>query len=170
MNKPHSVAFPNAKGAVVTVDEEQIERGIAASRGSRRRRIILPLHRRQEAPVQRMVNFLQPDTYIRPHLHPREDATESITMMQGRICFLVFDEEGSIEQMIPLGGEGEPRVIDLEPRVWHSFLVMEDDTVIFESKMGPYDTERDKTFAAWSPEEGTDEAMAWIREMKRQMG
>ena len=170
MNKPYPVAFPNASGAVVTVDEEQIERGIAASRGSSRRRIILPLHRRQEAPVQRMVNFLQPDTYIRPHLHPREDATESITMMQGRIGFLVFDEKGGVEQMIPLGGEGEPKVIDLEPRVCHSFVVLEDDTVIFESKRGPYDTERDKTFADWSPEEGSDEAMAWIREMKKRVG
>lgn len=83
-------AFENVSGPVFVLTPELIRKGLDASRESPRKRIILPIHRRQEARVQRMLNFLQPGTYIRPHRHTGEHAVESINIRRGSIKYFVF--------------------------------------------------------------------------------
>lgn len=156
-------ALPNMEGGLFTLDGDLIERAIALSRTSRRRRIILPIHRRQEALVQRMLNILQPDTYIRPHHHPEPHASESIVVLRGGILFLLFDPSGGVTHRIPLREGTLQTVVDIEPGQWHSFLVTQPDTILFEAKKGPYSKTSDKHFAAWSPEEGQPGALAWLR-------
>ena len=132
--------------------------------------MILPVHRQQEALVQRMFNFLQPGTYIRPHLHPRPFASESLVMLQGSVGFLRFDEKGSVIESFVLDSTPGANVIDFEPQLWHSFVVLEPDTVLFEVKRGPYDITEDKTFADWAPEEFTPEAEAYLKTMEAHFG
>ncbi len=162
------LAFKNVTGPIFTLTEEMIQQGIRASRESERRRIILPIHREQDAEVQRMVNFLQPDTYIRPHKHPLQHATESLVLMKGSIHFFTYDDSGEVISKHIVESKPHPGVLDIEPEVWHSFKVLEPDTLLFECKRGPYDAETDKIFAHWAPEEGSDEAMNWHEGKERQ--
>ena len=155
-------ALTNVSGRWFVTDEKVIQQGLDQSRESPRRRMILPIHRRQDSPVQRMLNFLQPETYIRPHMHPREGAVESICLLQGAIRFFVFDENGTPTLSTYFEAGSPSSVIDIEPKVWHSFVVLKSDTVIFETKMGPYDENLDKTFAGWAPDEDSDEVPSWI--------
>ena len=124
--------------------------------------MILPIHREQGAKVQRMINFLQPGTYIRPHKHPLDHASESLVIIQGSIRFYTFDEDGSFMTIHKVNSKPLPGVVDIEPQVWHSFIVLEKDTILFECKKGPYDAETDKVFADWSPEEGSDKVKPWM--------
>jgi cupin fold WbuC family metalloprotein len=156
------LAFPNVQGNLFTLSEEDLQRGLNASRESSRLRMILPVHREQEAEVQRLVNFLQPGTYIRPHLHPRNHASESIVLLRGAIRFFTFDDNGEILSDHVLTSSPLPAVLDIEPGVWHTFLVLEEDTILFECKKGPYDKKADKTFAPWAPEEGSIKAKDWM--------
>ena len=156
-------AFQNPSGDLFNLNEGQIERGLAASRESHRKRIILPIHRKQEAEVQRMINFLQPGTYIRPHKHTMPYASESIVLLQGSIRFFTFDDNGDVLTDHKLRSIPVPGVMDIEPETWHSFLVLEPDTIIFECKKGPYNAKTDKEFALWAPEEG-DEKVAQFME------
>lgn len=156
-------ALANISGDWFTLDDDMLQEGLEASRQSPRQRMILPVHRYQESPVQRMLNFLQPETYIRPHMHPRDGAVESICVLQGSLRFFVFDETGTVKFDTFLEASG---VIDIEPRVWHNFVVLSTDTIIFETKMGPYDAEMDKEFAMWAPGENSDEAKAWVEQLK----
>ena len=156
-----SRALPNSSGAVVTLDEATIAEGLAASRASERKRMILPIQRSQDAQVQRIVNFLQPGTYIRPHCHPLPHATESVCLIQGALEVLIFSEEGEVQARYHLEESG-PRLIDLEPGTWHGMIVHGPDTIIFESKRGPYDAETDKAFAPWGPEEDSEEVPAFL--------
>lgn len=159
------LAFNNASGELFQLSEEMVERGVKASRESERKRMILPIHRKQEAEVQRMLNFLQPGTYIRPHMHPLNHATESLVILQGSIRFYTFDDSGAILSTRGLKSKPMPAVLDIEPQVWHSFLVLEEDTILFECKKGPYNAETDKTFASWSPEEGCNAAWEWMNNL-----
>lgn len=147
------LAFENVTGPLFELSEEWIQDGIEGSRQSRRKRIILPIHREQDARVQRMINFLQPGTYIRPHKHPLPHATESLVLLKGAIRFYTFDDEGNIISDQIISTEPLPGVLDIEPNTWHSFKVLKPDTVLFECKKGPYDAETDKIFAEWAPEE-----------------
>jgi cupin fold WbuC family metalloprotein len=158
-------AFDNPSGVVFELDADNIDAGLRASRKSDRLRMILPLHRKQDAEVQRIVNFLQPGTYIRPHLHPLPHASETIVLLQGKIRFFIFDESGKVQSERLLSAKPLPGVVDIEPRVWHSFWVMEEDTILFECKKGPYNADTDKVFAEWAPAEGTPEAAGWIRQL-----
>lgn len=159
-----SRALPNTSGPVVTLDAKKIMEGLAASRQSDRKRMILPIQRSQNAQVQRIVNFLQPGTYIRPHCHPLPHATESVCLLQGKMEVLIFSEEGEVLERHLLEETGT-RLIDLEPGTWHGMTVHAEDTIIFESKRGPYDAEMDKSFAPWGPEEDSDEVPAFLKSL-----
>jgi cupin fold WbuC family metalloprotein len=148
------LAFDNIIGDTYQLNQHDLDRGLTESRTNKRKRHILPIHRSQDAKVQRLVNFMQPGTYIRPHKHPRPGASESIVVLQGAILVQIFDDKGAIliEQKCVAGSMNS--VFDIEANVWHSFVVEKEDTVLFECKMGPYDVELDKIFAPWSlPEE-----------------
>jgi cupin fold WbuC family metalloprotein len=161
------LAFENVSGKLFHITKKEIEQGIEASRKSTRKRMILPIHRSQPAPVQRMINFLQPGTYIRPHLHPRHGASETIIVISGSLRFYIFDEDGNVIQEFYLTNKTGENLLDMEPNVWHSFVVSEPDTIIYEFKMGPYDKELDKTFAKWSPEEGSSEVQEFLAELSQ---
>jgi cupin fold WbuC family metalloprotein len=152
------LALPNPTGPVFSLSPELWEEGLAESRRSSRRRMLLPIHRHQEDLVQRMMNFLQPGTYVRGHNHPRDWATETILVMSGELGFVIFDEDGNPLEVHRLGVGG---LIDIEPRVWHGVLALAEDTVILEIKRGPYD-DTDKVFADWAPGENSEEAPGYL--------
>lgn len=158
-----NLALENITGDVFTFDEKWMQQGIQSSRESKRRRVILPLHRAQESPVQRMFNFLQPDTYIRPHKHGKKGASETVILVQGALTFLTFSEDGQMMQKYQLEASKTNCMIDIEPNVWHSFVVHHEDTIILEVKCGPYDAEGDKVFAPWAPEEFSPEAQNYMQ-------
>jgi cupin fold WbuC family metalloprotein len=147
------LALPNATGPQFTLTAELLAQGHAAAAASPRQRIILPLHRAQEAAVQRMINFLQPGTFVAPHLHPLPEASETIQVLSGCLGFLIFDEAGAVVSTYRLEA-GPLGLIDIEPNVWHGFVVLAPDTAILEIKRGPYDGARDKILAPWAPMEG----------------
>jgi len=154
-------AFPNVTGPVFTITSDLLDQGCTAAAASQRQRIILPLHRDQSALVQRMLNFMQPATYIQPHLHPLPCASETIHVLRGAIGFLIFDAEGNIIERHCLRADGLG-FIDIEPNVWHGFVVLDPDTAVIEIKRGPYDAQHDKVFASWAPAEGHASIPAWL--------
>lgn len=149
---------------MVALDAALLARGVEASRTSPRRRMMVPLQRRPEG-VQRMLNFLQPGSYIRPHRHPGPEQVECIAVLQGRIGVLEFSAEGVVRgQWLLEGGRAEASLVDIDAGVWHGLAVLAPDTVILEVKRGPYDAASDKQFPAWAPEEGAPESAPLLRE------
>ncbi|MFT6181501.1 MAG: cupin fold WbuC family metalloprotein [Paracoccaceae bacterium] len=153
-------ALPNPTGDLFLLNDAILSEGKKASRQSPRRRIVLPVQRSQDALVQRLLNFLQPGTYIRPHRHPLPHATESICLLSGSLEILIFDQSGTVQSRHRLSASSP--LIDLEPDLWHGMIVLEADTVIFEVKRGPYDPATDKEFASWSPQEDSPEVAAYL--------
>ena len=156
-------ALDNPLAPVVTLDQTILERGYLGSRTSPRKRLIQPIQRTQEAPVQRLLNFLQPETYVQPHRHPLPDATESLLWISGELEVLVFSDEGRITDRLLL--DSNMPMIDIASGVWHGMIVRAEDTLIFEVKKGPYNPETDKEFASWAPPEGSSESLAYLHKL-----
>jgi cupin fold WbuC family metalloprotein len=160
-------SFPRAldapKGAITPIGEPLIARVIAASRESPRRRMVLPLHKTPGAVLQRMLNALQPGSYVRPHKHapPR---CESLVLLRGALRFVAFDDSGEIRRAVDLRPDGD-LAVDIEPDVYHMMLALSEDSVVFEVKTGPYDAATDKTWAPWAPPEDSPEAEAYLRDL-----
>lgn len=160
-NKDYPMAMPPPASPVTAISEEMLSTAKAAARQSPRKRIILPLHKQGAASLQRMLNVLQPGTYIRPHRHA-PDRAESIIVLSGAIRYITFTDEGHVLQRIELKAQSTQFGVDTDGGIYHCFLPLEPDTVLFEVKPGPYDAARDKTFAPWAPEEYSQEAEAYL--------
>ncbi len=159
-NKPTYAIQP--PGTPVTlINDELLAEVVNASRISPRKRMILPLHKEGDDLLQRMLNALQPGSYIRPHRHA-SDRGESLIVLRGVLIYFTFNEQGTLESTTQLEAGSAQFGIDIEGGVWHSFAAAEPDTVLFEVKPGPYNEEADKEFAAWAPEESSPEANAYL--------
>jgi cupin fold WbuC family metalloprotein len=160
------LALPNPSGPVFELTPALREEGLRESRLSPRRRMLFPIHRGPEDLVQRMLNFMQPGTYVKPHIHRGAGASESVVLISGVLQYFIFNAEGGLIRTFRMRAGTASAVADMDPDVWHSFIVLEPDTVIFECKKGPYSALSDKDFAPWAPDEGTAAAAAWVAAME----
>ena len=118
--------------------------------------------------VQRMLNAVEPDSYVRPHRHVTPPKTETFLIMQGRLAVLLFDDAGLITHTHILDGI-VLKGIDIKPGLWHSIVALDSGTVVFEVKDGPYVPATDKDFASWAPPENTAAAQEYLQYMKKQI-
>jgi len=111
-----------------------------------------------DEPVHRLLNALEPGTYVRPHRHLDPDKAEAAIVVAGAIGVLLFDGEGAVLESRLLTPGGADVGVQMPAGVWHTFVAMEPGSVFFEAKAGPYAPQTPEETAAWSPAEGTPEA------------
>lgn len=119
-----------------------------------------------EEPCHRIAIGLQPSTYIPPHRHLSDDKAETLLVLKGQIGVLVFDEAGHVTSKRILQAGGETVGVDLPAKIYHSLVVLEADSVIFECKAGPYRPVGEGEHAHWAPREGEPgvaDYLAWMR-------
>ena len=136
-----------------------------AARDSPRRRKNHNFHEAHDA-VHRLLNAIEPGTYIRPHRHLHPDRSETIVALAGRIGLILFDAEGSVLGLRELGDGGDTVDADLPPEAWHTFVALEPGSVFFETKAGPYAPPGEKDLAHWAPPEGSPDSAAFERKLR----
>lgn len=109
-----------------------------------------------------MLNAMQPGSYIQPHRHLFPPKAESVIVLQGAIYVFIFHENGSIDEIQTIEAGSLNIGIDSEPGVFHTFVAIKEDTVLFEVKPGPYNQMNDKDFAPWAPKEGAHGAKEYL--------
>ncbi len=169
-NPGFPVAMDVPQGDVVKVTQGRVDEAKAMSKASPRKRIILPFHTSDDNSLHRMFNVMQAGTYIRAHWHRTPPKDETLIVMQGAIFVVIFDDQGAIIQTCQLKAGSEVFGVDIKAGVCHTFVVLENDTVVFEVKPGPFNPKTDKDFAIWAPEEGTPEAVTYLEELTRHVG
>lgn len=140
----------------------------AHARESPRKRVIVPFHRSDSEILQRMLNAVQPRSYVRPHRHLEPPKPEAWVLLRGELLFFTFDDDGGVRDRLLLRAGGPQFGVDLMPGVYHSFIALAPDTVIYEVKSGPYDASNDKSFAPWAPAENTPEAAVYLDALLRE--
>jgi len=165
LQKPYARALDAPSGELVLVDDARVQHAVDASRVSPRRRVIQPFHKVASDPLHRMLNAVQPDSYIRPHRHLDPPKAEAWIVLRGRLVFFTFDEDGAVTRSVELAANSPVFGVDLSPGVFHTFVVLEPDTVIFEVKPGPYVETTDKAFASWAPAEGEASVTAYMQRL-----
>lgn len=148
------------------IDEQLLDALSAAARLSPRLRMNHNLHAGYDEPCQRLLNAIEPGTYIRPHRHLSPPKPECFVAVRGRMALIIFREDGRPERVLHLVPGGPVLGIDLPPGVWHAILSLESGAVFFETKPGPYAPLGDKDFAPWAPPEGSPDAAAYLRELE----
>ena len=143
---------------MIKINSELIGMTCEKARSSARKRATHNFHKSPDDPIQRFINAIEPDTYIRPHKHENPDKREIFMVLRGQAIALEFDNNGKVSDYIILGAGTANSGVEIAPRVWHTIISLEEGTAVYELKDGPYFPLEDKNFAPWAPEEDTKEA------------
>ena len=108
------------------------------------------------------------DTYMQPHLHPSEEKIENIQIVQGKLAVIIFDNKGDIDQVMRLEKNNQEHV-KVPAFTWHTYVMITDLVVTYETMMGRYDPGTWKEMAVWAPEENTSESTAYLEGLKRKV-
>jgi len=116
---------------------------------SNRKRINHNFHKKNSDLLQRMLNAMEPDTYIQPHKHENPDKREVFLALKGRFVVVEFNESGEVIEYTILDPDKGNYGAEVAQGVYHTIISLEKNSVVYEVKDGPYDPETDKNFAPW---------------------
>lgn len=142
---------------MIKINRQLLDNLSEKARLAKKKRINHNFHPGNDAVLQRLLNALEPGTYVRPHKHENPDKNEVFIVLRGRILVVEYEDDGTIDDYVILDHTTENYATEIPPRRYHSMLSLENGTIAYEFKEGPYHPEIDKIFAPWSPEEGSPE-------------
>ena len=137
------------------VDEGRLAELLEEAASAGRRRSHLLLHAGHQDQVQRLLIALEPDSYVRPHVHSEQ--WEMLVLLRGSLDVLIFSPEAELVQRLAMSVAAP--VVQIPRGTWHG-AVARSASVVMEVKPGPY---RANEFAAWAPEEGDAASPAFVR-------
>lgn len=152
------------------IDLTLIEQTTAKAKESPRQRMNFNFHTTPGDPLHRMLNAMEPGTYIAPHKHESPDKREAFIILRGRVLIVVFNEKGAVTAHTVLEASGETMGAEIPPRTYHTLVSLQPGSVIYEVKDGPWDPHSDKHFAPWAPIEGEPGAMEYQQRLLEQLG
>jgi cupin fold WbuC family metalloprotein len=144
------------------IDQEMLDQLVAEAQASPRRRKNLNFHPADDFCCHRLLNALEPDSYIPPHCHLEPLKDETMVMVRGRMGVLVFDSAGNVVSKAIIAAGGNAVAVDIPHGMFHTVIGLESGTVFFESKAGPYQPLSDVERGGWAPAEGTEEAAIYL--------
>jgi cupin fold WbuC family metalloprotein len=148
------------------INEQLLDETTEKARQSPRLRMNYNFHDRLDDPLNRLINAMEPGTYLRPHRHLNPDKDESFLILRGSIALFIFDDEGNSTESLLLDPKAGVYGADIKAGVWHGLLVLESNTVLYEAKHGPFAPLSPENVAPWSPEpEDTEEVEKYIRQL-----
>jgi len=135
------------------------------AKSSARRRMNYNFHETLDATLQRMLNALEPGTYIQPHKHENPDKVEAFIILTGKILVVEFDNAGNVTDNYILSPNEGCYGAEIPPRTWHCIVALEPESVVYEVKDGPYVPINDKNFAPWAPKEGDPGCQEYLQDL-----
>ena len=151
------------------INNELIDSVSSLAKVSSRKRQNYNFHDTLDAVLQRMLNAIEPETYVQPHKHENPDKVEAFVVLRGKVLIVEFDDQGTItcHQLLSLDGV---LGVEIAPRTWHTVISLEPGTVVYEVKEGPYSALNDKDFASWAPAEGDTGCQAYTAALIQKCG
>ncbi len=116
---------------------------------SPRKRKNYNFHLNETEACHRLLNAIQPGTYVPPHCH--DDKDETMIMVRGKMGIIFFEESGAITEARVLMPNSDCMGVNIARGIFHSIVALEPFTVFFESKEGPYRALHPQECASFAP-------------------
>ena len=154
---------------MIKINQDFIRQTSDKAKTSARKRMNYNFHKEDAATLQRMLNAIEPDSYIRPHKHENPDKVEAFFVLKGKMAVIEFDDSGEIVDYIILDSSLGNFGCEIPARTWHSIISLEIGSVAYEVKDGPYNPIDDKNFASWAPVEGHENTLDYLHAILRKL-
>jgi len=126
-------------------------------------------HESLDDPINRLLNAMEPGTYLPPHRHKNPDKNEIFLVLRGKVLIFIFDDNGNIQSVTEVAPQSGVYGMEIEAGIWHSLIVLESGTVVYEIKQGPYVPLTPENIAPWAPEpKDTDKAEEYMNNLIRE--
>jgi len=152
------------KATIRTFDSAFLDSLAVEAAEAPRRRKNANIHTGNDYPCHRLFNAMQADTYIQPHCHSAAEKDETVVLLRGRLGLVEFDPKGNVlGTSIILPG----MTVDIPHGTFHGWCCLEDGSIFFETKAGPYVPLTPEEKALFAPAEGEPEAPAYLENLKQ---
>ena len=103
---------------------------------SPRLRMNYNLHASFEDSVQRMFNALEPGTIVPVARHPYSN--ETLIMLRGKLRVLIYNDKKNVIEDVVIAPNTENIGYHIPKGTWHRVESLEQGTICFETREGPY--------------------------------
>lgn len=155
---------------IALIDDALLDAVTAEAKASPRLRKNRNFHHADDEPAHRLLNAIEPGSYLMPHRHLDACKDETFVVLRGRLGLVLFDDAGTIARTAILGPGAAALGVDLPRGTWHSAVALESGTVFLEAKAGPYRPLTAEERAPWAPAENDAAAADYQRELARLFG
>lgn len=130
-----------------------------------RRRVRLCAHLTPNDRLHEMFIVHAQDCYVRPHKHIQK--TESMTILEGEVDVVLFNEDGKIREINQLGAPETGKIFyqRLPQETYHMLIIRTKLLVFHEITEGPF-RRVDTIFPDWAPAEQDITSMEYVKKIK----
>lgn len=156
---------------IVTVTHTDVAELKERAARNPRRRIRVCAHKNVDDAVHEMLIVMAEGCYIRPHKHVGK--SESFHVVEGAVDVVVFDDEGNVTRVLPLGDYSSRGgfYYRSDAALYHTVFIRSAVAVFHETTRGPF-RPSDNILAPWSPDEkdsaGVADFLAGLRHVTAQ--
>ena len=118
------------------IDTELLDKVTEQAKASPRLRMNYIFHQSLDELCHRFINAVEPGTVVPIHRHPTKD--ETFVILRGKVRVTTHRDDGSIIEDVVLCAEEGRYGVNIPKGVWHKLECIEEDSVIFECKEGPF--------------------------------
>jgi cupin fold WbuC family metalloprotein len=159
-----------AGGSVQVIDAAMLDALTARASASPRLRQHRNLHQSYADPCQRLLNAIEPGSYLRPKRDVTVPRIKLLVALRGRFALVKFDDGGHIVSVIPFAAGGTQNAapaVEVAPDCWGTTVSLASGSVLLEVRPGPFDPAHLGDFAPWAPEAGTRAAESYLAELEQ---
>ena len=120
----------------MVIDKKLLDEVSEQAKVSPRLRMNFNFHQSLDEKCHRFLNAVEPGTEVPIHKHPTKD--ETFVILRGKVRVTTHNDDGSIIEDYLLCLEEGQYGVNIPKGVWHKLECIEENSVIFECKEGPF--------------------------------
>ena len=120
----------------MVIDKNLLDGVSEQAKKSPRLRMNYNFHQSLDEKCHRFLNAVEPGTDVPIHRHPTKD--ETFVILRGKVRVTTHRDDGTIIEDVVLCADEGRYGVNILKGVWHKLECIEEDSVIFECKEGPF--------------------------------
>ncbi len=148
------------------ITSELLDQVSAEARKNPRLRQNYNFHPYDESRCHRLLNAIEPGSYIRPHRHLDPEKDEAFILMSGRLGVVIFTDDGEIAETAVLSRANGNLAADIPHGIYHTVVSLESGTVFYETKAGPYRQLNEGEKVTWAPEDSDPQSQVFVMRLR----
>lgn len=99
------------------ITEELLDTVTSQAKENSRLRMNYNFHASMDAPIHRLLNALEPGTYLPPHRHT--DKEETYLVLRGSLLAFFYDDAGNVTDKVCLNPSEGKYGLEIPSNTWH---------------------------------------------------